>query len=488
MQLWKRTTKDVVGMLARREVRAVEAVMALAARIEAVAGSINPVAAMRLDQALEEARAVDVDGVAARRSRDARGLHGLPVLIKDMTDVAGLATTLGDPARAATPAPRSDICVERIASNGGIVLGKSNVPFMGLGHDTTNPLYGTTRNPWDPRRSTAGSSGGAAAALACGAAWLAHGTDLGGSIRVPASHCGVVGLRPTPGVIAHGGIDTRRDPLEDQNLDGPMARDVQDCALFFDAMAGAHEEDPLSKPFKGIGCAQALGGTPSSALRVAVTTDLGCVRVHADVAEATRRAAAALAAMGASIEERHPDTAGLADAAYDLRLAWTRRRTSRGEFAAKRPFMSPPAVRTHLDAFDLTIDRLLAAQNRQQKLVDDMRRMFRDVDCLIMPATPEPPPLLRAETPDGSGHDGEHWVHQALLSYAVTLSWCPSLVVPVALTPEGLPIGVQIVGPPRSERRLFRVGLFLERWAGIASRLPLDDFAVPEPRPAPANA
>jgi amidase len=478
MKLWQHGARAVVGLLADGKVSPLDCAEALLARIKDTQGTVNAIAALDIDRAMGRARAA-----STLRKRRRGALHGLPVLIKDMTDVAGLATTLGNPGRVGTPAPRSDICVERLEAAGGIVLAKSNVPFMGLGHDTANPLYGVTRNPWRLTHSTGGSSGGAAAALACGAAWLAHGTDLGGSIRSPAGHCGVVGLRPTPGRVAHGGIDTRRDPLEDQNLDGPMARDVADCALFLDAMAGEHPEDPLSMPaarggYLGASLAPVLPG------RVALSADLGVAPTDPAVRDVLDALARTLGGEGVTIEESIPSFVGVADAAYDLRLAWTRRRTSPADFEAQRPHLPEIAQRTWLDGQALTVERLLAAQMRQQKLIDDMRRLFRVVDCLLIPANPRPPQPL------GSRHAAAapNWAHDAVLSYAITLSWCPSISLPMGLTADDLPVGVQIVGPPRSERRLFRYAAAIEALVGVARHLPIAPRGASSSPPIPSSA
>ncbi len=465
----------MVVALRARKVSAREAAADAIARIEQTQKTVNAIASNRFQQALEEASTFD------QRSRTAplaAQLAGLPLIIKDMTEVAGLPTTLGDPRRANSPAPRSDLCVERLERNGGIVLAKSNVPYMGLGYDTTNPLYGTTLNPWNTGRSTGGSSGGAAAALACGAAWLAHGTDLGGSIRGPAGNCGVVGLRPTPGLVAHGGIDTRRYPVEDQSLDGPMARNVADCALFLDAMAGASPEDPLSMPGDEAGY---LSGAlaPTLPKRAAISTDLGVAVVDEAVRSVLANIARRLGEEGVEVIEDGPPCDGIADAAYDLRLAWTRRRTSPAEFELQRPHMAELAAKTWLDSQSLTIERLLAAQTRQQKLIDDMRRLFRRVDCLIIPANPLPPaPIGSAGRGRRSTTENVHWVHDSVLAYTITLSWCPSLSIPAGLTSDGMPVGIQIIGPPRSERRLFQFGAAIEQIVGIARRLPLEPIGA----------
>ena len=172
-------------------------------------------------------------------------LAGLPVPIKDLTAVAGVLTTQGSPIyKDAVPA-RSDLLVEHLEASGAVIYAKSNTPEFGAGANTFNEVFGATRNPWDLSRSAAGSSGGAAAALATGTAWLAHGTDMGGSLRNPASFCGVVGMRPSIGRVAHTPV-ARSTAIS--TVHGPMARNVEDLALLLDAMSGEHPADPLSLP------------------------------------------------------------------------------------------------------------------------------------------------------------------------------------------------------------------------------------------------
>src|SRR6201999_256822 len=172
-------------------------------------------------------------------------LAGLPVPIKDLTDVANVLTTQGSPIYRDRVPGHSDILVERLETNGGIVYAKSNTPEFGAGANTFNDVFGATLNPWNLSRSAAGSSGGGAVALAAGMAWVAHGSDMGGSLRNPASFCGVVGLRPSIGRVAH----TPKFQIDRTlGVQGPMARNVEDLALLLDAMCGEHPADPLSLP------------------------------------------------------------------------------------------------------------------------------------------------------------------------------------------------------------------------------------------------
>ncbi len=198
-------------------------------------------------------------------------LAGMPIPIKDLTNVEGVLTTQGSPIYKDNVPARSDIVVEQLEHHGGLIYAKSNTPEFGAGANTFNEVFGATLNPWDLSRSAAGSSGGAAVALATGMAWLAHGTDMGGSLRNPASFCGIVGMRPSIGRVAHSPA-----AKIDRNLGvhGPMARNVEDLALLLDAMSGEHPADPLSLPSLPTSFLSAArsGNKPK---RIAYSPDLG---------------------------------------------------------------------------------------------------------------------------------------------------------------------------------------------------------------------
>jgi amidase len=230
----------IVDKLRSGDVSPLDLLDVLEQRIGEVDGKVNALPTLCFDRARDRARAL------MQRPLAERGLlAGLPVPIKDLTDVAGVRTTQGSPIYKDNVPARSDILVEHLESNGAIVYAKSNTPEFGAGANTFNEVFGATLNPWDISRSAAGSSGGAAVALATGMAWLAHGSDMGGSLRNPASFCGIVGMRPSIGRVAH----TPAAAI-DRNLgvQGPMARNVEDLALLLDAMSGEHPADPLSLP------------------------------------------------------------------------------------------------------------------------------------------------------------------------------------------------------------------------------------------------
>ncbi|HEV3247792.1 MAG TPA: amidase family protein, partial [Beijerinckiaceae bacterium] len=268
------TATSLVAKLRRGEVSPHDLLDALEKRIGEVDGAVNALPTLCMERARERADAL------LRLSPEKRGLlAGLPVPIKDLSNVAGVRSTQGSPIFANFVPERSDIVVEVIEAQGGIVYAKSNTPEFGAGASTFNEVFGATKNPHDVTRSAAGSSGGAAAALASGTAWLAHGSDMGGSLRNPASFCGVVGMRGSVGRCAS---DAKTKIDQNLGVQGPMARTVDDLALFLDAMSGFHPRAPLSLPREAQSFVS-LARSGSKPKRVAYSADLGITPVDPEV-------------------------------------------------------------------------------------------------------------------------------------------------------------------------------------------------------------
>src|SRR5262249_18938693 len=277
--LIRETACTIVDKLNKGEVTPLDLLDVLEKRIAEVDGKVNALPTLCFERARKHAAEL------MKRPASQRGLlAGMPVPIKDLTNVAGVLTTQGSPIYKDNVPAKSDVLVEMLEANGGVVYAKSNTPEFGAGANTFNEVFGPTRNPWDTSRSAAGSSGGAAAALATGTAWLAHGSDMGGSLRNPASFCGIVGLRPSIGRVAHTPI-----AAIDRNLgvQGRMARKVEDLALLLDAMSGESPADPLSLPKLPNSFLSAArgGGKPK---RVAYSRDLGITPVDPEVAAITK--------------------------------------------------------------------------------------------------------------------------------------------------------------------------------------------------------
>src|ERR1700737_2249626 len=277
--LVRATACAIVEKLKAGEVTPLDLLGVLEAQIAKVDGKVNALPTLCFDRARSHARDL------MKKPKGERGLlAGMPVPIKDLTAVAGVLTTQGSPIFKDHVSARSDLLVEHLEANGAVIYAKSNTPEFGAGANTFNEVFGATRNPWDLSRSAAGSSGGAAAALASGTAWLAHGTDLGGSLRNPASFCGVVGMRPSIGRVARSlGAQIDRNIT----VHGPMARNVEDLALLLDAMSGEYPADPLSLPVLPASFRSAVR-TPARPKRIAYSPDLGITPVDPEVAAITR--------------------------------------------------------------------------------------------------------------------------------------------------------------------------------------------------------
>ncbi len=459
------TARQAVAHLRRGEVSPLELVDAAAARIEAVDGAVNALPTRCYDRARDHARRLMTQPVAARGP-----LAGLPLVVKDLVDVAGVRTTYGSPIYADHVPQRSDILVETLEARGGVVLAKSNTPEFGAGANTFNEVFGKTLNPWDRRLTCGGSSGGAAVALAIGEAWLATGSDLGGSLRIPASFCSVVGLRPSPGRVARG-----PDPLPfgDLSVGGPMGRTVGDAALMLDAMVGTHREDPRAIPAPERRFVDAVD-QPVAPRRVGFSRDLGITPVDGEVADICERAAGRFAEFGATVEAACPDFGGALEAFQTLRAA--------GFAAGKAPLLAShrdqlkPEVIWNIEAgLALTADDIGVAERARGALFHRVADFFADHDLLLAPAAITPPFDVNTRyLGEMNGVAFDNYVDWLAITFALTLTSCPVLCVPCGFTASGLPVGLQIAGPPRAEAAVLAAGALLEEAAALAPRLPID--------------
>ncbi|MBY9067327.1 amidase [Hyphomonas sp. WL0036] len=424
------------------QISALEATDAAIARIEALDGRVNAVVVRDFDRARDAAKAID----AARSAGDARPFLGVPMTVKESNDVAGLASTWGFEMFKDMKVAHDGAVVERLKAQGAIILGKTNVPVALADWQAENPVYGRTVNPFDAGRSPGGSSGGAAAALATGMVPLEIGSDIGGSIRIPAHFCGVFGHKPTYGIVpsrGHGfpGTDGVDAPLA---VVGPMARNVADLAACLDVIAG---------PEAGSGYQLALPAPRQGSLggyRVRVIRAMPDVPVDRDTGAALDAISAALKAAGASVTEGTegmPDLAGMMPA-Y-IRMLNTV--TSRG-----RP-----------DAAPITAHDWMALQDYQLSVTRAWARFFAETDILISPSF-STPAFPHKEEPDWSKRTLE--VDGAALPYGGQLAWAaiatfaglPSTVAPVARSAGGLPIGVQLIGAPYGDRTTLHFASLLE--------------------------
>ena len=466
-ELTELPARELVRLLTEGELSPAEAIDAALARIEAVDWQVNAVPTL----CPERARAAA--GRLAERDppEDRRGwLAGLPVLVKDLTDVAGVRTTYGSPIFRDHRPERSDILVERIEARGGIVLGKTNTPEFGAGANTFNEVFGATRNPWNTALTCGGSSGGSAVALATGMAWLATGSDLGGSLRTPAAYCAVVGLRPSPGRVPHGPGPV---PFQTLAVEGPMARDVRDLALFLDCMAGFDARDPLSYERPAVSFTDAVGW-PARPARVAFSPDLGGITpVDPEIARICAAAAGRFAELGAEVAEDAPDLGEAMACFTTLRAALFV--AGKAELLARhREQLKPEVVWNIEHGLRMTAAEIGAAERARGRIQAAAAAFFERYDLLACPAAILPPfPVEIRYIEELDGHRFPSYVDWLAITYAVTLTGCPALSLPCGFTESGLPVGLQLVAPPRGEAALLQAAAALEDLLGLSAQLPL---------------
>jgi amidase len=466
--LVRETACAVVDKLRAGEVTPLDLLDVLEKRIAEVDGKVNALPTLCFDRARGHAKAV-MQKPAAERGL----LAGLPVPIKDLTDVAGVLTTQGSPIFKDNVPKSSDILVENLEHNGAVIYAKSNTPEFGAGANTFNEVFGPTRNPWDTSRSAAGSSGGAAVALATGTAWLAHGSDMGGSLRNPASFCGIVGLRPSIGRVAHS-----PKAAVDRNLSvqGPMARNVEDLALLLDAMSGEHPADPLSLPSPAVSFLSAArsGKKPK---RIAYSPDLGITPVDPEVKAVTRKAAERFAEAGVIVEEAHPDLREAHESFHVLR-AFDFAISKAELLRTRRDLLKPEVIWNIEEGLKLTMEQIARAEAQRLTLATRMLEFFKTYDLLLSPATIVAPfPVENRYVAECAGKKFDNYVEWLGIVYAITLACCPALSLPCGFTASGLPVGLQMVARPRAEAELLAGAKALEDILGVRGTTPIDPRA-----------
>ncbi|MBI2401741.1 MAG: amidase [Gemmatimonadetes bacterium] len=430
-------------LIGAKEISPVEVVQACLDRVERYNPTINAIVTLN-PRALDDARELER---RISRGESVGPLCGLPVGIKDVTEVAGLRTTYGSPLYKDYVPPEDAVVVRRLRDAGAVILGKTNTPEFAAGGNTFNQVFGRTRNPWDASRSAGGSTGGGAAALATGMVALAQGTDLGGSLRIPASFCGVVGLRPSVGLVPTYPSDFLWDTLQ---VTGPVARTAPDVGLMLQAIAGPSEWSPLGQPAAGRDFVAAASAGIRPGLRLAYCSDPVGIGVDADVERVCRKAALELEEAGAHVEVVELDLAFGRPAFLALRGLW---------FVAQMfPRLDQlerfgPNVAGNIRAGLATDVRDLgAAEQARGRIWQVLRQFFERFDHLLTPTMAVPPFPVEENYPRTvAGKPMETYVDWIAPTFVLSLTGLPIASVPCGLDPAGLPVGLQIVGRPFGE-------------------------------------
>ncbi|MEE4275207.1 MAG: amidase [Thermoleophilia bacterium] len=461
--LWEYDATALAAMLRDGTVSAREVVTSFLQRIDEVDVALNAIPTLVPERAL-----ADADDADRRRARgDALGpLHGLPIAVKDLVDTAGIRTTYGSPIYRDHVPAEDALLVQRLRRAGAIVIGKTNTPEFGAGSQTFNPVFGATRNPYDTSRTAGGSTGGGAAAVAAGMLPFADGSDMGGSLRTPASFCNVIGLRPTPGRVPELPADDAWDPL---SVSGPIARTVADLALLLGVLAGPDPCAPLS-----LTALPALT-TPASPARVRVawSRDLGGLPVAPEVAAVLGEGRRALDGLGWQGEEAEPDLRG-ADEVFEVMRALSFVRALHREYVAHRDLLKDTVVENIEAGLRLTPLRIAAAQAGQAAVFARTVDFFSRFDVLAAPATQVAPfPVEKEWVDEIDGHRLSTYTDWMRSCSRITVTAHPAVSVPCGFTAGGLPVGLQLVGRYGDEAGLLAIAERVVAATGAWARRPV---------------
>ncbi|UFS58677.1 amidase family protein [Subtercola endophyticus] len=456
---------DQERALRRGSITAVGLMAAFLERIAWLNPAINAIVSLDVDRAIESAEKADA---AAAGGEPLGLLHGLPLAVKDLMDTAGLRTTYGSPIYADHVPTTDSLLAQRLRDAGGLIIAKTNVPEFGAGSHTFNPVFGVTRNPYDLGRSAGGSSGGAGAALAARLLPVADGSDLGGSIRNPASFANLFGLRPTAGRVASARPGNAYDPA---SVLGPLARSVEDLALLFDAIAGPDDRAPLSladeRPFSGRPAISLRGA------RVAFSYDVGGLPVEASVLSVMQQVRVRLEAEGAEVTDVELPLAD-ADFVFETFRSLEFFDEHR-EHLAQHAQLVKRAVRDDAGwGAALTIDDITRAGTARTSLYRGMQTLFGRFDLVVAPTSQVTPFDADIEYPtEIAGQALDRYYEWQRSCSRITATGMPVLAAPGGFTDDGLPVGIQFVGPARAEARLIGYGVSWQRAiADVLARKP----------------
>jgi amidase len=457
----------LVALIRRRQISPLELTRAILDRIERINPALNAYCTVAPEQALAAARAL------TRRATPGR-LHGVPVSIKDLTPTRGIRTTWGSKIFEDHVPDEDALVVARLKAAGAIVIGKTNTPEFGAGANTFNAVFGATRNPWNPALTCGGSTGGGAVALATGMGPLAQGSDLGGSLRIPAAFCGVVGLRPSPGLVP-----AYPTPLawDGYSVIGPMARTVTDLALMLSVIAGPDPRSPISYPVDVRAFTAATRRPTLRGARIAWSPDLGVTPVDHEVARVASNATRVLRGLGARVDEACPDFSGLLDIVLASRgVSMVARHEDK--LPKWRGVMQENLVKNIEYGLGLRASDVARAERLRTELWERVRRFQERYDFIVTPTTAVGPFAVETTYPrEINGVPMTNYIQWVLLTYAFTVVGLPAISVPCGFTREGLPVGLQIVGRWRDDASVLRAAAAFEAAAPWADRRPPDPIS-----------
>ncbi|WP_088888926.1 amidase [Leptolyngbya ohadii] len=470
MELHQLSASELAQKIRDREIRAIDAVNACLQQIKRWDSQIRAFITLCEDSARQAALEADR---LLEAGHLLGALHGVPIAIKDLTATAGIRTTYGSSIYQDHVPTKDELAVARLKAAGAIILGKTNTPEFGMGAQTSNAILPHTATPYALDRSSGGSSGGSAAAVASGMAYLAQGTDMGGSVRTPASFCSIVGLRPAIGRIPRPGKPLLWETL---STDGVLARSVEDAALMLSVMSGEDQRDPiaLTTPWQMPLFTPDVCNRLRGQMRVGYSADLGIAIIDNEVKTVFEAAIAQMSSLCRRLQSAHPDCTQAPFAFETLRAA-TIAHLHQHHYDRHREQLSE-TVRWNIEhGFNLTAAALLQAETARSRLYRQFMLFFQQYDVLAIPTACVPPfPHSQPEVLEVNGIPLPHIIDYLKITYTITLTGLPALSIPCGWTASGLPIGLQLVGKPQGETELLQFAYLLQeqldfrhRWASL---------------------
>jgi amidase len=459
------TATELTRRIRAKELSATEVMEAHLTQIERVNPKVNAIVTFLPEQALEQARAADN---SLAKGKDVGPLHGLPVAHKELTPTKGIRTTLGSLAFKDFIPEEDGLIIERLKNAGAITVGKTNTPEFGAGSQTYNEVFGETLNPYDTSRTCGGSSGGAAVALACGMIPIADGSDMGGSLRNPASFCNVVGLRPSPGRVptwpSFAGWFTFA-------VEGPMARTIQDTALMLSTIAGPDPRSPIAISEPGSLFSQPLKRS-FKRVRVAWSRDLGGLPVDPQVTGVIDAQRPVFESLGCRIDDGEPDFSD-ADEIFKVWRAWYFALVLSELLETQRDKLKDAVIWNIEEGMKLSGPQTGEAERKRTELYQRVRKFMETHEFLILPVSQVPPfDVGQRYVKEINGQKMETYIDWMKSCYYITTTGFPAISVPCGFTKDGLPVGVQIVGRHQDDLGVLQLAYAFEQASGFWKQKP----------------
>ena len=457
-------------LIAAKALSPVELMQSCLDRVAKTDPAVNAMVAMDEELALDTARNAEQ---TVMHGEPLGLLHGLPLGVKDLQATAGLRTTYGSLLYEDFVPEEDEDTVANLRDEGAIILGKTNTPEFGAGANTKNRVYGATGNPFNTELTCAGSSGGSAVALALGQVPIATGSDYGGSLRTPSAFCGIVGIRPSPGVVP--GPD-RSALLSPFSVNGPMGRTVEDAHLLLKAQIDLDKRDPFSND-DVMRIPEMLAGMDLAGLNIAFSEDLGCAPVDNDIREIFRSRIKAFSHVFATATEASPDFGQVHDV-FEIQRGINFATAHMERLANQREKLGPNVIDNTERGLQFTAKEVAWAQGEQAKIYQRYMEFFDDFDVLICPtAAVSPYPHAELSVTEINGEKMPTYMRWLTLAYALTVALPVVVALPCGVDHKGMPFGIQVAGPNGSDAMVIEVAHALEQ---VLASNPETQRAVPD--------